>query len=154
MAGADRVYADPSALLKLYLLEPESRAMTAWRARIGGSLLVTLHGRLEITNALGLARHRGLISERARVAALQALDQDFDEGRYQLADLLWRATLQRASELNRAHAPALGCRSLDVIHVASAIELGRKSFLTFDVRQRQLARAAGLKVLSLQRATA
>ena len=31
MATADQFYADPSALLKLYLNEPESRAMTAWR---------------------------------------------------------------------------------------------------------------------------
>jgi predicted nucleic acid-binding protein len=41
----------------------------------------------------------------------------------------------------------LGCRSLDIIHVASAVELERKTFLAFDERQRKLARAVGLKLL-------
>ncbi len=41
----------------------------------------------------------------------------------------------------------MGCRSLDVLHVASAIELGLRVFVTFDVRQQELARSAGLKLL-------
>jgi hypothetical protein len=34
---------------------------------------------------------------------------------------------------------------LDVLHVASALELGFRNFLTFDLRQQNLARAVGLK---------
>ena len=41
--------------------------------------------------------------------------------------------------------PTLGTRSLDVLHVACALELKLRHFLTFDTRQRQLAVAAGLK---------
>jgi hypothetical protein len=68
-------------------------------------------------------------------------------GRYKQADLLWRATLKRAADLSREHTAALGCRSLDVLHVASAIELEFKRFTTFDSRQQQLARAVGLKLV-------
>ncbi|NJK90568.1 MAG: type II toxin-antitoxin system VapC family toxin [Blastochloris sp.] len=39
-----------------------------------------------------------------------------------------------------------GHRTLDVLHVATAVHLGARTFLTFDKRQRQLARYAGLKV--------
>jgi predicted nucleic acid-binding protein len=148
VATADQFYADPSALLKLYLHEPESRAMTAWRAKITGPLSVTPHGRVELTNGLALAAHRGFLSTATLQAALAALDDDFEQGRYRLADLLWRAVLKRAADLSRQHTPALGTRSLDVLHVASALELGLKRFVTFDERQRQLALATGLKVVT------
>jgi len=148
VATAEKIYADPSALLKLYLKEPQSRAMTAWRAKIAGPLLVTHHGRVELINGIGLATHRGIITEATSEAALAALDDDFTQGRYIQADLLWRATLKRAGELSREHTPTLGCRSLDVLHVASAAELGLRYFVTFDLRQQQLARAVGLKVIA------
>ena len=35
-------------------------------------------------------------------------------------------------------------RSLDLLHVAAAVSLGAKKFLTCDARQLALARAAGL----------
>ena len=148
VATAEKIYADPSALLKLYLKEPQSRAMTAWRAKIAGPLLVTHHGRVELINGIGLATHRGIITEATSEAALAALDDDFTQGRYIQADLLWRATLKRAGDLSREHTPTLGCRSLDVLHVASAAELGLRYFVTFDLRQQQLARAVGLKVIA------
>lgn len=148
MATADQFYADPSALLKLYLHEPESRAMATWRAKTTGPLAVTPHGRVELVNGLALAAHRGFITATVLQAALAALDDDFEQGRYRLADLLWRAVLKRAADLSRAHTPALGTRSLDVLHVASALELGLKRFVTFDERQRQLALATGLKVVA------
>ena len=148
MATADPFYVDPSALLKLYLHEPESRAMARWRAKLTGPLAVTHHGRLELINGLALAAHRGFLPPIAFEAALAALDDDFEHGRYAPADLLWRAVLKRAADLSRAHTPSLGTRSLDVLHVASALELGLKRFVTFDTRQRQLAVAAGLKVVT------
>jgi predicted nucleic acid-binding protein len=39
-----------------------------------------------------------------------------------------------------------GHRTLDILHVATAVHLGAKVFLTFDARQRALARYAGLRV--------
>src|SRR5690606_3752550 len=141
-ATAETVYVDPSALLKLYLNEPESRAMTGWRAKTRKPLFVTHHGRVELVNGIGLAAHRGFITEEVRKAALAALDDDFAQGRYVQADVLWRATLRRARALSREHTLRIGCRSLDVMHVASAVELELKRFVTFDLRQQRLGRVA------------
>jgi predicted nucleic acid-binding protein len=149
VASAETVYVDPSALLKLYIKEPESRAMTGWRGKVGDPLPITHHGRVELVNGIGLAAYRGMIADATRDAAWAALDEDFAQGRYQQADLLWRATLKKAADLSREHTPSLGCRSLDVLHVASALELGLRHFVTFDTRQRQLAHAVGLKLLTL-----
>jgi predicted nucleic acid-binding protein len=147
VATAEKLYADPSALLKLYLNEPESRAMAKWRGNIRAPLWVTHHGRLELINGIGLAAHRKIVTEAIHDAALAALDYDFAQGMYVQADLLWRATLKRASDISREFTRAIGCRSLDVLHVASALELGLRSFVTFDARQKQLARAVKLRLV-------
>jgi predicted nucleic acid-binding protein len=145
VASAETTYADASALLKLYIHQPESARMSAWRARTKGALAVTHHGRVEIINGICLATFRRYISVEAMTDALE----DFVEGRYIQADLLWRACLKRAGDISRKHTPTIGCRSLDVLHVASALELQLKDFLTFDRRQQKLARAVGLNPISL-----
>jgi predicted nucleic acid-binding protein len=146
VATAETTYADPSALLKLYVHQPESARMSAWCARMRGALAVTHHGRVEMINGICLAAFRKYISVVAMNDALASLEEDFAEGRYIQADILWRAALQRAGDLSRKHTAAIGCRSLDVLHVVSALELGMKHFLTFDRRQQKLARFAGLNL--------
>jgi hypothetical protein len=132
--------------LKLYLNEPESRAMTLWRSKAAGPLSVTHHGRVELVNGIASAAHRNLIDDHAFTAALAALDDDFQQGRYTQVDLLWRAALKRAGDVSRSFSRTLGTRSLDVLHVASALELGFRFFLTFDTSQQSLARTVGLKI--------
>ena len=51
-----------------------------------------------------------------------------------------------AEILSKRHTIAGGHRSLDVLHVATALHLGAREFLTFDANQRQLAAAEKLKV--------
>lgn len=149
-ATADNTYVDPSALLKLYLHEPESRSMAAWRARWRSALGVTLFGRVEVMNGIGLALARKFIPRPVHKAALAALDDDFAQGRLMLADVSWRAALRLAEEISRKHTPATASRTLDILHVASAITLQRRYFLTFDNRQRKLAKTVGLKDVALQ----
>lgn len=149
MATAEDIYADPSALIPLYLHQPRSRAVVAWRVRVIGSLPVTHHGRAEIANAIGLARFRREIASEKAVEAWAALDHDFAEGNLQQTSVMWRAALNQAIELSQTHSPALGTRAADVLHVACALELKLKHFLTFDERQKKLATACGLKLVKL-----
>ena len=152
VANAESTYADPSALLKLYIHQPESARMSRWRARASSPLAVTHHGRVEIINGICLAAFRNDLTTEAMADALASFDEDFTEGRYIQADILWRAALQRAADLSQRHTATLGCRSLDVLHVACALELGAKNFLTFDSRQQKLAQAAGMKTVLLRKA--
>ncbi len=119
--------------------------MNSWRARVIGALPVTHHGRVEVVNGICLAAYRKIISRDARSDSLASLEEDYLAGRYRQADLLWRATLNRAADLSREHSHLLGTRALDVLHVASALKLGLRHFLTFDSRQQLLVKAVGLR---------
>jgi uncharacterized protein len=55
---------------------------------------------------------------------------------------------QKAEELSAGHAATLGCRTLDIIHVAAAVVIGVSDFVTFDNRQAALAKLCGLTVKS------
>lgn len=150
MATAESTYVEPSALVKLYLHQTESAAMTGWRARTRGAFPLTPHGRVEVLNGMCLAVFRQQISADARDDAVRSFEEDIAAGRYVHADVLWRSALRRAADLSLEYTADIGCRSLDVLHVACALELGLPNFLTFDLRQRRLARSVGLKAVSLR----
>jgi predicted nucleic acid-binding protein len=146
---AAEIYVDPSALARLYIHEAGSREICAWRAKLGGGLVVTHHGRTEIINAICRVAFLGHLDQPGLAEALADFAADFANGRLQQADILWRGVLNRAAQLSEKHTPKLGTRSLDVLHVACALELKLRHFLTFDGRQQKLATAAGLKVIRL-----
>jgi len=143
------VYVDPSGLARLYIHQAGSREMSVWRGKISDALAVTHHGRVEIINAICRAAFVGHLTEDAAREALADFAADFAVGRLRQAEILWRAALNRAAELGQKHTPKLGTRSLDVLHVACALELKSRYFLTFDERQQKLATVVGLKTIEL-----
>lgn len=78
--------------------------------------------------------------------ALAKLQANLDAGAVVLAAVEWPDVHSRAEELSKRHTAAGGHRSLDVLHVATALHLEAEEFLTFDANQRKLATAAGLKI--------
>jgi hypothetical protein len=60
--------------------------------------------------------------------------------------LSWRRVLHFAFGIGPGHTIKEGYRSFDLLHVATALHLATKEFLTFDDKQRKLAAAAGLAV--------
>jgi predicted nucleic acid-binding protein len=154
-----RVYADTSFVLKLLAQEPDSeRAVSEYR-RIGLPALffLPLHA-LEVRNTIlqrafyqtrsfGSGRRHQVARERD--AALARLE-NFAKRRALLeVSLDMDATLTQAAKLSKAHTERLGARAIDLLHVAGALLLESELFLTTDVRQGQLAKAEGLKVVSL-----
>ncbi len=54
--------------------------------------------------------------------------------------------LQIAERLSAQYVQKTGHRGFDILHVATALHLGAREFLTFDANQKKLAEAEGLKV--------
>lgn len=128
-----------------YLHQDGSREMAVWRAKVRGPLAVTRHRRTEIVNAICRAAFLGQLTP-VTPADFAA---EFAAGHLRQAEILWRSALNRAAVLSQQHTPRLGTHSLEVLHVACALELKSRHFLTFDLRQQQLANAAGLRLVRL-----
>jgi len=78
--------------------------------------------------------------------SIAAFEQDIATGSWQRPAYTAATVEQKANELSASHSAVLGCRTLDIIHVAAALVLGAKEFVTFDGRQGALAKQIGLTV--------
>ncbi|HLK03843.1 MAG TPA: type II toxin-antitoxin system VapC family toxin [Candidatus Acidoferrum sp.] len=139
------VYADTSFLFSLYVPDVNASAALATMRRLNSRLISTDFGEFEFVNSLNLSVFRGQMQPTDEQRVLDLLANDVRTGLIQIAPIT-SAIFDRARQLARAQTRALGTRSLDVLHVASALALKASTFLTFDVRQRKLALAAKLRV--------
>ena len=138
-------YPDTSFLFNLYVPQAHARAAAAYFARITLPLAVTSLNHLELINAVNLALFRKIIASGRGDAALAAIDDDIGSGVLEIVPCDWSAVHSRALALATRHTSSGGHRGFDILHVATALELGAREFLTFDARQATLAKLAGLK---------
>jgi hypothetical protein len=101
---------------------------------------------LEVKNAIRLKAFRKEITAAEMNQSIAAFDQDIATGRWQRPVYSAATAEQKAEELSASHSAVLGCRTLDIIHIAAAVVSGAKEFVTFDVRQGAMAKQAGLTV--------
>jgi predicted nucleic acid-binding protein len=142
-----KTYFDTSLLVKSYVEEETSPQADALLAAASPPVAFTeLHG-LEIRTALRLKHFRGELTAAELAGALQTLQDDLAAGLLAKPALDLAAMFHRAEALSARHVAATGARSLDILHVAAAVELGADSFASFDERQRAVAHKAGLKLL-------
>jgi len=140
-------YLDSSALVKLYVIEEDSAAVAESVMRLRKPLPVSLLHELELKNGLRLKEFRKEAHSRTIGAALRHLDEDFASGILFKPLLDWPEVFEVAALLSKRFAATVGCRSLDLLHVASAKILKVQGFMTFDKRQASLACKAGLKLV-------
>jgi hypothetical protein len=55
-------------------------------------------------------------------------------------------SFREAEHLGKNQTETLGVRGVDLLHVGIALTLGAMRFLTFDLRQVEIAKVAGLNV--------
>ncbi|HSP43423.1 MAG TPA: PIN domain-containing protein, partial [Luteolibacter sp.] len=70
-----------------------------------------------------------------------------DAGRFVRIDYDLAAVFIRAERLSAKCSARIGSRSLDLWHVAAALEAGCRTFVSYDSRQRKAAELSGLQVL-------
>jgi len=139
------VYADTSLLASLYLGDANTPQALAAVAAAAAPLILTPWQEFELENALQLRLFRKE-STRADLAAASArLGEDLAAGMVVVVPLPVTSVLPVARQLTARHTALLGCRAFDVFHVAAALHLEAKRFLSCDLRQLALARAAGLR---------
>lgn len=139
------LYLDTSALLKLYIREPGSEAVQARVAAQDLPLPVWEIQEAELVNALRLKAFWKEITPEQAETQVGYFEDRQRRGLYVFPEI-HRSDLKRTFRRLSAETPRLGCRTMDVLHVACAVEIAATGFISFDERQRELALFAGLNV--------
>jgi len=137
------LYLDSSALVKLYVREPETTELSAFVRKYAPPLPFSSLHELELTHALERRREEGDLTTLQLNQITAALDQDLTTGVLARPTADWPGTFARAIHLLRQHR---GLRSLDALHIGLALESGAVWFVTYDRRQGKAASAEGLKL--------
>lgn len=146
MTPAPENYADSSFLLSLHCDDANAVQARLFMARNLAALTFNPLHRLEVRNGLRLRVHRGSMTPAERTAALRQIEEDLEDGILVHVPLPWTEALRQAEQLSAVHAERIGSRAADTLHVAAALLAKARRFLSFDKRQRELAKAAGLEV--------
>ena len=97
-------------------------------------------------NAFALGVFRRVLTAAQAGAAWLDVERDLRSGRLVPHPVNWTPVYRSAAQCAAAHSPTIGCRSLDVLHVALAKTLKVTESFTFDARQKALAMAVGMIV--------
>jgi len=139
-------YADSSFLVSLHGNDTNAGEARRFMVRHPEALPFNPLHRLEVRNGLRLAVFRGDMTKEERTSALRQIEEDLGDGVLVHRAMPWTDALRKAELLSADHAEQIGCRAADTLHVAAALLVPARRFLSFDKRQRGLAKAAGLDV--------
>jgi len=139
-------FADTGFVASLYL--KESTSAPARAAIQAGPVVLPLTplAALELRNAFNRAVQRQRITAAQRDALWRDVEADIASGFLVPTPVDADELHRKARQLSDCHTPALGTRTLDLLHVAAALLLEAKVFFSFDDRQRKAAASEGLKV--------
>jgi predicted nucleic acid-binding protein len=142
------IYLDTSLVVSLYIIDANSEAAATAIAFCSDPPILTTLCQVEVINAFSLQQFRGEITAARANFAVESFEDDLRSGVYRVLALP-EFTFRQAALVSRRHTPQLGIRSMDLLHVAAALELGAAAFFSFDIQQRRLAEAVGLPLNAL-----
>ena len=142
-------YWDTSALLKLYVVEGDSAFFRQLVSESSRALLTSDIAKEEILCTLHRKEFEGDLQVGAAATLFVTFEADVERGRIitvpKGADVL--AEAKKVLVAAYAETPPLFIRSLDAIHVASALSAKAATLVATDKRLRETAKLMGLRVL-------
>jgi predicted nucleic acid-binding protein len=136
---------DTSFLVSLYGYDVHTAKAIATLRSSGSALFCSLFNEYELVNAIHLRVWRGLSTREEANVFLASFRADLEQSILRRLTVNLAAVLVEAQRLSTTFTAHGGHRAFDILHVSAALHLGALEFLTFDVNQRKLATAAGLK---------
>ena len=139
-------YLDTGCFVKLYYPEPDSAKVVALIQ--GKALCHTPLHELEFVNALQLKVFLKSATAVQVTAACALVEADLKAGVLVSPGGEWTAIFAEAVKVAEQHTGTIGCRSLDVLHCSAAKILAASEFISTDSRQKKLAVAMGLNLVT------
>ena len=139
------ICADTSFLFSLYGNDTHTEQALVLLEKAAQPLLLSDLNAYELGNSLRFAECRGLISRGEAAKRRDALAMDYKAKRCLPSHITLHDIVQEAELLSREYTLDGGHRSFDILHVAHALLVKPKRFLSFDQNQLLLAKKAGLR---------
>lgn len=143
-------YYDTGVLVPLYCEEVFSATVDAFVGKRAEAIPLNLFQRLEFENAIRLKTFRGEMDAVRLNQVLADLAEDLNHGRLVVRPANWIDALEKARAISARTTGKTGGRTLDLIHVAIAVQWGCAVFVTADDRQLAAARLEGLHTVDLR----
>lgn len=144
-------FAETSFLFAIYIEQDNSAVADGILVDLPSGTPLSALVRFEFENGLRLQaglferdRSKGL-APRFAEAAQRDMSTDWERRFWEIRAVDLSQILHLARELSEAHTQKDLQRTMDILHVATALHWNARTFLTFDARQARLAKAAGLK---------
>jgi predicted nucleic acid-binding protein len=144
-------YPDTSFLCALYRTQDNSDRAVAYRGAMSESLHVTRLLLWEFRQSVRFQAFRHSHNRQVGYSRHEAermiakLTEHLESGRVIMVNCDFINILVTGERISKARTFAGGHRSFDILHIATAIDLDAKEFLSFDANQIELAAAEGLK---------
>ena len=144
-------YFDTSVLIRLYVTEDHTDAVAAYVTSRGKS--VAIHGlhELELANGLRAKVFRKEMTAAQCREVLGRIANDIDDGLLVRPPVSWPGVFREALRVSSAITDRSGCRSLDILHITTALLWKCSLFVSLDDRQIKAASMANLKVVDVRR---
>lgn len=140
------IYADTSFLFSLYGNDSHTPRALTWTKKHRTPITLTVLSEYELGNALRFAEFRKGIAPGNAALFWSQFEADKVGGRLMLNVCNLADVVDGAKRISAMRTSTGGHRGFDILHVATALQLGAKQFLTFDGNQKKLAEAEGIKV--------
>lgn len=143
------LYYDSGVLVKLYVREEFSDAVARFLAERREAVVINNLHDIEMRNALRLKRFREEINDDQLAASMAMLSSDLAARRLIRAGVDWQSVFAEAERLSATTTTGTGVRTIDLLHVAAALNQGTSGLVSLDHRQRAAAQLAGLELVEL-----
>ena len=143
------LYYDSGVLVKLYVREEFSDAVARFLVGRREAVIINDLHEIEMRNALRLKRFREEVDGDQLAASMAMLSRDLATRRLIRAGVDWQSVFAEAERLSATTTIGTGVRTIDLLHVAAALNQGASGLVSLDHRQRAAARFAGLGLVEL-----
>jgi predicted nucleic acid-binding protein len=141
-------YWDTSAVVKLFVREADSDAFESLVSSEAQRLITAEFTRLELWSTLRRKEAEGFLERGEAGALLSDFDSGCAKGEWRLvpnsADV--RSEFERVIEQCCSHNPPIFIRTLDALHIASALAVGETEVVATDKRLRDAATLLGFQL--------
>ncbi len=143
------LFLDTGLVLKLIVEEPLSPVVRRFLEKRGVAVPFPKLIEVEVENTLQAMLFRSDILPAQLLKCRELVDGLVAEGRFMKVPLSLDVIAEEALTLSPVVTARTGCRTLDLMHVATAKLLGVQEFVSTDKRQLRAADVCGLNVLDL-----